>query len=50
MAPHSRNFEKVKRFFIQGVWDEGRVKDAVEREWITDVEYKEITGKKYNHE
>jgi len=47
MAARSKNFAKVKGFFDQGVWNEARVKDAVERNWITEAEYKEITGKTY---
>ena len=44
---HSKNFAKVKEYFDMGVWDEARVKDAVVKEWITEAEYKEITGKAY---
>ena len=47
MAQKSKNFAKVKGFFDQGVWSEARVKDAVSKAWITEAEYKEITGKAY---
>lgn len=50
MATRSKNFAKVKAFFDQGVWNEDRVSDAVERSWLTEAEYKEITGKKYSNE
>ena len=39
--------EVVMRNYELGVWDEGRVRDAVGRGWITAEEYKEITGKEY---
>ena len=39
-------FEKVKKYFDSGVWDEHRVHDAVSK-WITAEEFKEITGKDY---
>jgi hypothetical protein len=29
------------------MWDETRVKNAVEKNWITAEEYEEITGSKY---
>ena len=47
MAAHSKNFAKVKGFFDQGVWNEDRVSNAVRRAWITEAEYKEITGESY---
>lgn len=47
MAARSKNFAKVKAFFDQGVWGENRVGDAIIKGWITEAEYKEITGKKY---
>ena len=43
----SKNFAKVKEFFNTGVWSEGRVKDAVVKNWITPEEYEEITGEVY---
>lgn len=49
---HSNNFDKVKKYYntiYQGkrMWDESRVKNAVEKNWITAGEYEEITGSKY---
>ena len=32
---YSSNYNKVKRYFVLGVWDEGRVRNAVEKGWIT---------------
>ena len=31
---HSSNYNKVKRYFVLGVWNAGRVRDAVEKGWI----------------
>jgi hypothetical protein len=42
----SKNFEKVKKFYENGIWNKQRVYNAVEK-WITKEEYKEITGKDY---
>lgn len=39
----SKNFEKVKSYYQKGLWDLEQVKNAVGR-WITEEEYKEITG------
>ena len=44
---HSEKYEKVKRWYVLGVWDENRVRNAVKMEWITEEEFKEITGKDY---
>lgn len=44
---HSKNFVKVKAFYEHGSWGDGRVMDAVVKGWITEKEYKEITGKAY---
>lgn len=42
----SKNYEKVKKFYDNGVWNKARVYNAVEK-WITAEEYKEITGEDY---
>lgn len=42
----SKNFEKVQKYYEKGLWDLEQVKDAVGR-WITESEYKEITGEDY---
>lgn len=48
---HSKNFEKVKKFYDSGLWSIQRVRNAVENpasgSWITPEEYEEITGEKY---
>ncbi len=46
---HSKNFEKVKKFYKMGVWSEKMVENAVDK-WITTDEFKEITGKDYSKE
>ena len=40
---HSKNFEKVKRYYKKGLWSIDRVWEAV-GVWITEAEYFEITG------
>lgn len=48
---HSKNYDKVKRYYDRGLWDKDRVRDAVTHPegnpWITPEEYKEITGEDY---
>ena len=46
---HSKNFEKVKKFYKMGIWSEKMVGNAVGK-WITPEEYKEITGEDYSKE
>ncbi|MBQ9249883.1 MAG: XkdX family protein [Oscillospiraceae bacterium] len=49
---HSKNFDKVKKYYKAGVWNEARVRNAVtnpaSNPWITDAEYEEITGQPYD--
>ncbi len=44
---HSKNYEKVKRYYDRGLWPKEWVHDAVGKGWITAEEYKEITGEEY---
>lgn len=37
--------ERVKRYYELGLWDDGRVRAALERGRITEGEYSAITGK-----
>ena len=46
MKEHSKNYEKVKKFYDDGTWNITRVHNAVGK-WITEEEYKEITGEDY---
>lgn len=43
----SKNYDKVKRYYSMKVWNAGRVKNAVKMNWITEAEFKEITGEIY---
>lgn len=38
----SSKFEKVRAYYVKGLWDEKRVKNAVEKGWITEEEYESI--------
>lgn len=42
----SKNFSKVRMYYIKGLWDKQKVHDAV-GVWITAEEYKLITGERY---
>lgn len=41
-------FEKVKKYFENGLWNISRVSNAVAKGWITVDEFCEITGGKYD--
>nr|DAQ07870.1 MAG TPA: hypothetical protein [Caudoviricetes sp.] len=43
---HSKNYEKVRRYFVNGLWSKKMTWNAVGR-WITPEEYQEITGEEY---
>lgn len=43
----SIKFSKVKTYYEQGLWSKAWVKNAVAKSWITEEEYKEITGEDY---
>lgn len=40
-------FNRIKRLYDQGKLDKNGVKNAVLRGWITEDQYKEITGEVY---
>lgn len=44
---HSKNFEKVKNYYNRRLWDINKVREAVVKAWITEEEFKEITGQDY---
>lgn len=44
---HSNNFEKVKQYYSMKMWTEERVRNSVLKNWITEAEFKEITGKTF---
>lgn len=43
----SMNYEKIKNYYINGLWDENRVYNMVEKGVITKEEYRLIVGKEY---
>ena len=38
-------YEKIKKYYEQGLWDEQRMREAVARGILTPEQFKEITGK-----
>ncbi len=44
---HSKQFDKVKRYYDDGMWTITRVRNAVVKGWITEDEFVEITGENY---
>lgn len=44
---HSKNYDKVNRFYKTKLWNETRVRNAVVKGWITEEEFAEITGAAY---
>ena len=38
-------YDKIKKYYDAGVWDEQRVREAVAKNAITAEEFKAITGK-----
>lgn len=43
---HSRNFERIKGFYIRHLWTKAKVYACVPGQ-ITEAEYEEITGEPY---
>ena len=43
----SPKFEKVKRYYDNGLWNKEMVHNAVVKGWITAEEYEIITGEVY---
>lgn len=41
---HSPMFEKIKNFYIKGLWTKEMVHNAVIKGFITEAEYEEIVG------
>ena len=40
-------YELVKKYYDEGLWNIARVRNAVVKGWITEQEFKEITGEDY---
>ena len=45
---HSKNFEKIKKYYDEGFWSITRVRNAVVKNQITEAEFYQITGIAYN--
>ena len=39
--------ERIRNYYDRGLWTKDQVKVAVEKDKITEIEYKEITGEDY---
>lgn len=45
---HSKKYSLVKMYRNFSMWNDKMVHDAVAKGWITEEEYEEITGLKYD--
>ena len=45
---HSKYFNKIKRYYDRGLWNEAKVRNAVTKGWITETEFILITGLNFN--
>lgn len=43
----SKDFEKIKKYYDNGLWNKARVKNMVLNGIITEEEYREITGEEF---
>ena len=43
----SKRYEQVKAWYDKGYWTDEMVRNAVAKDWITETEYSEITGRAY---
>lgn len=43
----SKHYEKVKDYYEENYWSLSMVKNAVRKGWITEEEYKTITGEEW---
>ena len=43
-------FDKVKQYYDNDLWSISRVRNAVVKNWITEAEFEQITGKNYGDE
>jgi uncharacterized XkdX family phage protein len=44
---HSPKFDKVKKYYDNGLWSKTKVHNAVVKNWITAEEYEEIVGEPF---
>lgn len=40
-------YDRIEKWYKQGLWTEAMVRNAVEKGVITEAEYTEITGREY---
>lgn len=40
-------YERLKRYYEKGLWNKEMIRNAVIKKWLTEEEYKEITGEDY---
>lgn len=43
----SKHYQKVKKYYDSNQWTIQQVRNAVIKDWITESEFYEITGKEY---
>ncbi|MCD8049439.1 MAG: XkdX family protein [Clostridia bacterium] len=43
----SKKYNTVKNYYDKGLWSIERVRNAVIKGWITEDEFREITGEEY---
>ena len=41
-------YERIKKYYDEGLWNIDRVRDAVTKGFITEDQFEEITGQVYN--
>ena len=46
----SKKYNLVKKYYDKGLWKIGAVRNAVVKKWITEEEYRAITGEAYEAE
>ena len=47
IGDRSPKYEKVRGYYLRGLWNLKRLRDAVEKNWITVEEFTFITGEEY---
>lgn len=45
----SPKFNKVKKYYDNNLWNKAMVRNAVVKNWITEIEYELITDEPYNN-
>lgn len=45
----SKKYNKVMRYYNEGLWSQKQVQDAVKKNWITEEEYEMITGEPFEY-